>query len=197
VIVVQEWWGLVPHIEHICDRLAAQGLNALAPDLYRGESATSPDAARKLMMSLNVEETEKTLRSAVAFLLDQPMVKGQQVGIMGFCMGGMLALYGASLNQAIRACVDFYGVPHPTIQPKLAGLHAPLLGFFGAEDHVVPLNTVRDLEARLKALGKDVEFVIYDGVGHAFFNDTRKEVYAPQAATDAWMRLLHFFRERL
>lgn len=196
VIVIQEWWGLVPHIQTICDRFAAAGFTALAPDLYHGESASGPDEARKLMMTLNIDEASIDLSSAIDFLQSQVSASGDQVGIVGFCMGGMLSLFAACGNRKVGACVDFYGV-HPSVKPSLESLSAPVLGFFGAKDHVVPKESVTELENKLLSLNKSVEFVIYEDADHAFFNDTRGDVYNPRAAADAWNRMLSFYRQHL
>src|SRR5882724_11707172 len=90
VVVIQEWWGLVDHIKDICDRFAAAGYAALAPDLYDGKTAKSPDEAGKLMMALRIDEAERELRGAIQFLLDHEAAVGDKVGIVGFCMGGAL-----------------------------------------------------------------------------------------------------------
>src|SRR5438874_38501 len=99
VIVLQEYWGLVEHIKDIADRFASEGFTALAPDLYKGESAKDPDTAGKLMMALNIAETEKILRGAVNYLLSIPETVGEKVGVVGFCMGGQLALFAAALTR--------------------------------------------------------------------------------------------------
>src|SRR5215204_6662635 len=87
VVVIQEWWGLVPHIKDVADRFAAAGFVALAPDLYHGDVARSPDEAGKMMMALNVAQTEKDLRGAVQHLLQHEATEGERVGTVGFCMG--------------------------------------------------------------------------------------------------------------
>jgi carboxymethylenebutenolidase len=196
VVVIQEWWGLVPHIRDVADRLAAEGFVALAPDLYHGEAARSPDEAGKLMMALDIERAEQDLRGAVGFLLAHPAVTSPSVGTVGFCMGGVLSLYAASRNEQVGACVVFYGI-HPKVRPPLEDLRAPVLGFYAERDKSVPPEAARELEATLKSLGKRAEFHIYPGTDHAFFNDTRPEVYAPEAARDAWQRTLDFFRQHL
>ncbi len=196
VIVIQEWWGLVPHIKEVADRFAAEGFVALAPDLYHGESATSPDEAGKLMMALDIERTEKELRGAIQYLLGHEAVEGDKVGTVGFCMGGVLSLYAASKNEQVGACVVFYGI-HPKVEPPLENLRAPVLGLYAEKDAFVPPASVRELEGRLKALGKQAEMHIYENTDHAFFNDTRPEVYDPEAAADAWRRTLEFFRRHL
>ncbi|MGI8785336.1 MAG: dienelactone hydrolase family protein [Acidobacteriota bacterium] len=196
VIVIQEWWGLVPHIKRVADRLATEGFVALAPDLYHGKTTTSPDEAGKLMMSLRVDEAEKDLRGAIRFALGHSQTSGKKVGTVGFCMGGALSLFAASKNADVGACVVFYG-GHPNVEPDLANLQAPVLGLYAEKDTFVTPASVRDLEQRLKGLGKKVDFHIYPGVDHAFFNDERPGVYDPKAAADAWKRTLEFFRTEL
>jgi len=196
VIVLPEWWGLVPHIKEVANRFAAEGFVALAPDLYHGESAKSPDEAGKLMMALDIDQTEKDLRGAVNYLLGHEAVTSDKVGTVGFCMGGVLALYAATKNAQVGACVIFYGI-HPNVQPDLANLQAPVLGLYAEKDSSVPPSAVRELESKLQSLGKSVEMHIYTDTDHAFFNDTRPEIYDPAAAADAWRRTIDFFRQHL
>lgn len=196
VIVIQEWWGLVPHIKGIADRFAAEGFVALAPDLYHGATAQSPDEAGKLMMALNIDETEKDLRGAINYLLNHDSVARERVGTVGFCMGGALSLYAAAKNPQVGACVVFYG-GHPHVKPELENLQAPVLGLYAGKDTFVTPAAVRELEAKLKDLGKQAEIRIYEEADHAFFNDARPEVYDPQAAEDAWQRTIQFFRQHL
>ena len=196
LIVIQEWWGLVPHIKDVCDRFAAEGYVALAPDLYHGESAKSPDDAGKLMMALRIDETEKDLRGAINYLLNQDATTSHSVGTVGFCMGGALSLYAASKNSQVSACVVFYGI-HPNVKPDLANLNAPVLGIYAEHDAYVTPAVVHELEASLKQHGKSVEMHIYKDRDHGFFNDTRKEVYDENDARDAWNRVLKFFGEHV
>lgn len=196
VVVIQEWWGLVPHIKDVADRFAREGFVALAPDIYRGRSTTSPDEAGKLMMALDIEQAEKDLRGAVEYLLRHEAVEGRSVGTVGFCMGGVLSLYAASKNERVGACVVFYGI-HPKVKPDLERLRAPVLGIYAERDESVPPEAVRELESKLEALGKRAEMHIYPGTDHAFFNDTRPEVYDAEAAADAWRRTLEFFHQHL
>ncbi len=197
VIVLQEWWGLVGHIKNVADRFAAAGYVALAPDLYHGEVTKSPDEAGKLMMALNIEQTEKDLSGAVDYLvgsssLDKAKAK---IGIVGFCMGGQLALFAASKNARIGACVDFYGI-HPNVKPDYSQLKAPVLGLFAEKDGFVNPDVVNALEQTLKNAGVSTDFQIYPDVDHAFFNDER-EVYNLAAATDAWSRVQDFFEKHI
>jgi carboxymethylenebutenolidase len=196
VIVLQEWWGLVPHIEDIVERFAKEGFVALAPDLYHGEKATGPDEAGKMMMALDIDHAEKDIRGAIQYLKQQSGVTGSKVGIVGFCMGGALALYAASKNADIGACVVFYG-GHPKVKPDLPALEAPVLGIWGGKDGFVTPAVVSELDTQLTALGKPHEFHTYPNSDHAFFNDTRSEVYDAAASKDAWQKTLEFFRKHL
>ncbi len=195
VVVIQEWWGLVDHIKDVCDRFAKAGFNALAPDIYQGESTTEPEEAGTLMMALRVPEAAEILTSAVDALLANPMTQGDRVGTVGFCMGGQLSLFAATLAPKVGACVNFYGI-HPHVKPELANLHSKVLGIFGSRDHMTSPEVVADLSAKLDAAGKAHEFHTYDA-DHAFFNDSRPEVYNAEAAADAWSRMLAFFRSEL
>ena len=197
VIVIQEWWGLVPHITNLADRFAAEGFVALAPDLYAGRSTTNPDEAGRLMMALDVPKVAQDLRGAIDFLRARPECSSKTVGTVGFCLGGQLSLFAACVHpDAVGACVNYYGV-HPNVKPDLAVLRAPVLGFFAEKDSFVNAQVVGDLDARLTVAGKDHEFRTYPGANHAFFNDTRPEVYDAKAARDSWTRTVAFFRENL
>jgi carboxymethylenebutenolidase len=196
VVVIQEWWGLVPHIKGVADRFAAEGFVALAPDLYHGKATKSPDEAGKLMMAMNIDQAERDLGGSVAFLASHPGNATGKVGTVGFCMGGALSLYAASKNPAVGAAVVFYG-GHPKVQPDLPSLEAPVLGLYAENDGFVTVSAVRDLERKLKGLAKEHEIHIYPGADHGFFNDERPEVYNSQAAADAWRRTLEFFKRHL
>lgn len=196
VVVIQEWWGLVDHIRNVCDRFAAEGFVALAPDLYHGRQTKSPDEAGKMMMALRIDETEKDLRGAVDYLMERESTTGKKVGTVGFCMGGALSLYAASKNPNVGACVVFYG-GHPNVKPDLPNLQAPVLGIYAERDGFVTPDSVHQLEQQLKSLGKSIETHIYPGVDHAFFNDDRPEVYNAAAATDAWKRTVEFLKTNL
>jgi carboxymethylenebutenolidase len=196
IVVIQEWWGLVDHIKEVCDRFAGEGFVALAPDLFHGKTTKSPDEAGKLMMAMRIDEAEKDLRAAADYLSIQDATTSKNVGVVGFCMGGALALYTATKNPKIGACVVFYG-GHPNVKPDLPNLHAPMLGLYADRDGFVTPDSVRELERKLKDLGKQVEVKIYPDADHAFFNDSRPEVYNAGAAADAWQRTVKFLRENL
>ena len=196
VIVIQEWWGLVDHIKALADRFAAEGFFALAPDLYHGDSTTSPDDAGRLMMALDIERAISELGGAEQYLLGLDGIRGTTAGVVGFCMGGRLALAAACKRPQIGACVNFYGV-HPNVSLDLSGLQAPVLGLFGENDGFVAQEDVRKLEHELQQAGRSATFHVYPGADHAFFNDSRPDVYNEEAAGDAWNRTLDFFREHL
>jgi len=193
VIVIQEWWGLVDHIKQVADRFAAEGFTALAPDVYHGESTASPDDAGRLMMALDIQRAARDLAGAVKYLLAQPSVSSPRVAAIGFCMGGQLALAAACQNAEIGAVADFYGI-HPNVSLELGALAAPVLGIFAERDGFVTPDAARKLEKDLVAAGKQAEFHIFPGVDHAFFNDSRPDVYDARAAEQAWARTLAFFR---
>ncbi len=196
VIVLQEWWGLVPHIKSVADRFAAEGFVALAPDLFHGRTATSADEAGKLMMALEIDEAERDMRGAIHYLRERPEVTGNRVGSVGFCMGGALSLFAASTNLDVGACVVFYG-GHPNVKPDLPKLQAPVLGLYAEQDGFVTPAVVRELEMQLTTLGKRHEIHTYPGVDHAFFNDQRLEVYNGEASQDAWRRTIGFLKAEL
>ena len=196
VVVIQEWWGLVDHIKDICDRFAAEGFVALAPDLYHGKIAKSPDEAGKMMMALRIDEAEKDLAGTTAYLLSHDATIGNKVGVVGFCMGGALSLYAATKNSEIGACVVFYGV-HPNVKPDLPNLQSPVLGIYAERDTFASPKSVHELEEKLRTLGKSIETYIYPGTDHAFFNDTRPDVYNAAAAADAWQKVIPFLKKNL
>ena len=196
VIVIQEWWGLVDQIRDTCDRFAREGFVALAPDLYRGESTSDPDAAGRLMMDLEIPRAARDLDGAVRALLDSDALDGARVGALGFCMGGQLALFAATRNRRIGAVVDFYGI-HPNVTLDLSGLGAAVLGIFAERDAFVPPEAARKLEADLRSAGKRATFQIVPGVDHAFMNDRRPDVYDARAAARAWADTLAFLRAEL
>jgi carboxymethylenebutenolidase len=194
LLVIQEWWGLVGHIKKVCDRFAAEGFSALAPDMYHGQTASEPDGAGKLFMALNIAQAEKDLRGAAAALA--PHSSTAKIGAVGFCMGGQLALFAGTTNPSIGAVVDFYGI-HPNVKPDYSKLTGPVLGLFAEKDAFVTPQTARDVEAAIKKAGKTASIHIYPGVDHAFFNDERPDAYNKAAAEDAWKRTLAHFQANL
>jgi len=196
LVVIQEWWGLVPNIKDICDRFAGEGFVALAPDLYHGATTTEPDEAGKLMMSMKMDQAAKDMAGAVDYLVGLDAATGGKVGSVGYCLGGGLSLYLSSLKSQIGACVIYYGVL-PGVQPDLAKVQAAVLGHYAEQDEWASPAAAHALEEQLKAAGRQVEFHIYPGTAHGFFNDTRPEVYHAEAAQLSWERTLAFYRQHL
>jgi carboxymethylenebutenolidase len=199
LIVIQEWWGLVDHIKDVCDRFAAEGFTALAPDLYHGATTREPDEAGKLMMALNMETAAKDMSGSVDYLLGLDSVAGDQVGVTGFCMGGGLALMLAVQRpDVIGACVPYYGlIPWEHAQPDWSQLDAPVLGHYAENDGFFTPELAAQLQEQLRGLGKDATLVVHPGVDHAFFNDTRPEVYNEATAAAAWEQTIEFLRANL
>ena len=199
LIVIQEWWGLVPHITDVCDRFAAAGFVALAPDLYHGITTTEPDEAGKLLMTLNLEQAAKDMGGAVNYLKSHDAVTSTGLGVTGFCMGGGLAMMLAvQCGDDIVACAPFYGIiPWESAEPDWTKLQAPVRGHFAENDGFFGPDATRALEQKLVDLGKDVHLEIHPGVEHAFFNDTRPEVYDAEASQKAWDATLSFLRSNV
>jgi len=198
VIVIQEWWGLVPHIREVADRFAGEGFVALAPDLYHGVQTTEPDEAGKLMMGLAMDQAAKDIAGAAAFLAGRGEVTGG-VGCVGFCMGGSLALWSATLSEHVVATVGCYpAIPWEKMSPqwsnyegKAAVIHC------SEEDGTSAAPGIQQARQAIEAAGGECAVYDYPGTHHAFFNDDRPEVYDAEASTAAWARTLELFRRRL
>jgi len=199
VVVIQEWWGLVDHIKDVCDRFAGAGFVALAPDLYHGQKVApgEPDEAGKAMMAMKMDQAARDMSGAV----DEVRRRGgrDKVGVIGFCMGGGLALVLATQRpDAVAAVVPAYGIiPWPDAQPDYSAMSAAVLGHYAEKDEYFTPAAALALEEQLRGLGKSVQVHIYPGADHAFFNDTRPEAYDADAAGLLWDRTVAFFREQL
>jgi carboxymethylenebutenolidase len=194
VVVIQEWWGLQGQIKAVCDRLAAAGFHALAPDLYGGKVVPyhAREEAAAAMRSLDFKAaTDQAVRGAVRFL----KARGGKVALTGFCMGGAVTLIGAVRIPELDAAVCFYGLP-PQDVARPEDVRVPLQGHFAADDDWCAPAVVDAFEARLRAAGKDFELHRYPG-HHAFMNPDRAEVYDAAGAELAWSRCLAFLRARL
>jgi len=218
VIVIQEIWGLVDHVKHVADRVAAQGYVAVAPDLL-GHVGVSPAIGQKLFdlmfrsteadrMAAQPEMRAATaparqpefaawavpaLRAVVDSLLREPGVDGR-VAAMGFCFGGTYTYALAAAEPRLRAAIPFYG--HFPEQAEPASIACPVLAFYGEDDHGIT-DGVPELESRMEAAGVDFTARVYHGVGHAFFNDTSTSKYNAEVAADAWDRALAFLDSHL
>ena len=194
VIVIQEWWGLVPHIQDVSQRFAREGFVALAPDLYHGQVADEPDEARKLAMELDRTRAVDEIIAAIQHLQGLASVAPKKIGVVGWCMGGWLAIATAAANTDVGAVVVYYGNPGDlSFVPKI---QAPLLGLYGQYDHGIPVDLVRSFESALNERGIANEIHIYPGAQHAFFNDTSSR-YNKEAAELAWERTITFLKQKL
>jgi carboxymethylenebutenolidase len=198
VIVIQEWWGLVPHITSVADRFADAGFVALAPDLYHGTSTAEPDEAGKLIMGLAMDQAARDIGGAADYLVARPEVAGK-VGCVGFCAGGSLALWSATLSEQIVATAGFYPVlPWERMRPEwsdYAGKSAVI--HCSEEDGTSAAEGVQTARRAIEAAGGECTVYDYPGTHHAFFNDDRPEVFDQPAAASAWARTLELFRAKL
>lgn len=192
VIVIQEWWGLNDHIKDIANRYAEEGFTAIAPDLYRGQFATDAEEASRLMHALEIEDGLNTIKSA--------MDKARELygithfGVTGYCMGGTFALRAACELEGVSAAVPFYGdIPEEDVLQKLT---APTVFISGTRDQWINTEKVAALEDATERFELPLQSVRYDA-DHAFFNDTRPEVYDREAAEDAWATAVNFFNNKL
>ena len=192
VIVIQEWWGLNDHIKDIADRYAGEGFIAIAPDLYRGKIAKDSTEAAQMMHDLTSEDgldTIKNVIDAAGLALDI-----SHFGITGYCMGGTFALLAACELEGLSAAAPFYGdVPGDDVLKKLT---TPTIFISATKDAWINPQKVAALEDAVERFELPVNSVKYEA-DHAFFNDTRPEVYNETAARDAWALVTGFFNDRL
>ena len=192
VILIQEWWGINDHIRDLAGRYANEGYLCVAPDLYRGRLAADTAEASALMNALQIEDGLETIRRGVDAAEETYGVK--RFAITGYCMGGTFALRAACEMAELKAAAPFYGdIPDESV---LAKLRVPTLFIAGQRDAWINPEKVNQLREAAKKYKLPVEIVSYDA-DHAFFNDTRPEVYNAEAAADAWRRVLDFFRNHL
>lgn len=192
LIVVQEWWGLVPHIQDVANRFAEQGFLALAPDLYHGKSTVDAEEASHLMHHLDWPRAIEELAAAATYLREEQKVS--RVGVVGYCMGGALAML-VSTTGTVDAFVSYYGFPPQA--DAVAKIAVPGRLFFGEREDTFNLDHAKAFVEAQQKKGIDTEIKIYPGAGHAFFNDTRKGVYNADASADSWTRTLEFFKSHL
>jgi len=193
IIVLQEWWGLVPHIKDVAGRFAVQGYLALAPDLYHGKSTVEAEEAEHLMKGLEWGRAAQEIAGSVRYLRE---VEGAtRVGVVGFCMGGALTIIAAT-QPGVDAYVAFYGFP-PAGAAPLDRITAPGLIFFGEEEQYFSVPDAKAFAEGQRKRGRSAEVIVYPGAGHAFFNNERSETYRRDAANDAWRRTLDHFGRHL
>jgi len=201
VVVVQEWWGIESSIKANADRLAEAGFVALVPDLYHGELAAHDemDKAATLMTQLPADRAARDMSGAVDYLAAHKAVSGDAIGVVGFCMGGMLAfLLACGRPDRIKAVVAFYGFPQGETEPDWSKLEAAVRGHMAENDDFFGPDAARALESKLQGMGKDVQFTIHPGTGHAFMGPhnalgTRDEALSEKI----WPEVLAFLHEKL
>jgi carboxymethylenebutenolidase len=195
VLVIQEIWGLVENIKDITRRLAGEGYVALAVDLYDGKTVKTLEDGRGIREKISEDMMLKDTNAAFRHLKSLPNVKPNRIGSVGYCMGGGLSLKLACENRELAAVVVFYG-RNPSPIDLVKNISCPILGNYAGEDRGITEADVNLLRDTLSKHGKTLDIKIYPGAPHGFFNDTR-ESYRPEAAKDAWQRLLNFYGKYL
>lgn len=197
VVLIQEWWGIEPHICDLAQRLAAEGFVVAVPDLYHGKVATEPDDAAKMVMMLrqNVDRAAREIIGALETLKAMPNVEPKKLGLMGFCVGGFLAYKVAERYKDLGAVVPFYGGGYDPTPEEAAQVNAPILAIYGRRDRSIPMLQVEKIERMYKEAGKDIAVKVYDA-GHAFLNSAHG-MGNEAAAADAWRLAVDFLRKHL
>jgi carboxymethylenebutenolidase len=196
IIVIHEWWGLNDWVKEQASKLADQGYEALAIDLYRGKVATTPDMAHEIMRGVPEDRAKRDLHAAFVFLQSQPNVRKDRIGAIGWCMGGGYSLDVALQEPTLAAEVINYG--HLATDPEaLKKINAPVLGSFGGQDRGITPDDVHKFEAAMRQQGKQIDVKVYDDAGHAFENPNNKDGYRAADAADAWKRTLDFLAANL
>ena len=201
VLVIQEWWGLDAGIKTMADRLGEAGFVALAPDLYHGELAAHDemDKAAHLMQSLPSDRAGRDMSGAVDFLAAHAAVTSRGVGVVGFCMGGMLSfIIAANRPDAVKAVVPFYGFPQGASEPDWSRLSASISGHMAEHDDFFPPAAAHALEARLRGMGKDVTLTVHPGTGHAFMGPHNAlGTFNAVVAAQVWPQAVSFLKTAL
>ena len=197
VVLIQEWWGIEPHIQGLAQKLATEGFIVAVPDLSHGKVATEPDDAKRLYMliSKNVERAAKEIIGALSAVKSMPNVEPKKLGLIGFCLGGFLTYTVAPLYPDLGAVIPFYGAGYDPKPEDVAKVNAPVLAIYGRQDNSVPLEQIYKIEKLYKDNGKDITVKVYDA-GHAFINPDHG-AGNEQAAKAAWSLAVNFLKEKL
>jgi carboxymethylenebutenolidase len=196
IVVIHEWWGLNDWVKEQASKLADQGYQTLAIDLYRGKVATTPDMAHEIMRGVPEDRAKRDLHAAVEFLKSQPNVRKDRIGSIGWCMGGGYSLDVALQEPDLAADVINYGHLATDVD-ALKKINSPILGLFGAQDHGITPDDVHKFEQALKQLGKQIDIKIYDDAGHGFQNPNNKDGYRAADTADAEKRTADFLAATL
>jgi len=197
LVLIQEWWGIEPHIRELANRLATEGFAVIVPDLYHGQIATEPNDAMKLVMMVreNFERALSEVKIATDQLLAMPNVSGK-IGIMGFCMGGTVTYKSVERDSRFAAFSPWYAGGYAPTAEDVAKINAPVLAIYGENDDGIPIVQIKQIEKLFADAGKKGDFRIYPNAGHAF-NNPDHGMYAEDAAKDAWARAVAFFKHHL
>lgn len=197
VVLVQEWWGIEPHVRDLAQKLAAEGFVVAVPDLYHGRIVTEPDEAMKMAMLLrqNIDRASQEIIGALETLKAMPDVEPKKLGLIGFCLGGTLTYIIAARYRNLGAVVPFYAGGYDPTPADVAKVSAPILAVYGSRDQSIPVTRVEAIERMYRDAGKDITVRIYDA-GHAFLNPDHG-AGNPEAAADAWPRAVNFLRQHL
>ena len=191
VLVLHAWWGLNPIFKQLCDRLAAEGFAAFAPNLNSGRVASTIDEAKQVMEELDGQRKYDVVMAALDFLRDQPHVRKEPFAVIGFSMGATWSLVLAGERpQDIQKLVMFYGAG----EADYTKLNLQVLGHFAEKDEWEDEKYIRAMEDGMKAAGLGVRFHFYPNTSHWFFENDRPE-FNPDAAELAWSRTLEFLRK--
>jgi carboxymethylenebutenolidase len=191
ILVLHAWWGLNPFFKDLCNRLAGEGFVAFAPDLYRGQLATTIAEAEGLSDQLDRKRANTDISNAVEYLQGMPAVSSPTLAVIGFSLGAFFAMdLSCQRPQDIRAVVLFYG----TRPGDYASAQAAYIGHFAESDEFEPASEVKQLEESLRSADCPVTFYTYPGTGHWFFEADRADAYNAQAAEMAWGRTVEFLR---
>jgi len=201
VLVIQEWWGLDDDLKKMADKLAASGFVALAPDLYHGKVAghTEMDKAAQLMNSLPPDRATRDMSGAVDYLASRPDVKGKGIGVVGFCMGGMLSfIIAANRGDKVKAVVPFYGFPQGPSEPDWSKLTAAVSGHMAENDSFFPPAAAKALEEKLRKMGKDCTLKVHPATGHAFMGPHNAlGTLNEKLSAQIWPEVMDFLKKEL
>ena len=197
MVLIQEWWGIEPHIRDLAQKLAADGFVVAVPDLYHGKIVTEPNEAEKMVMMIagNVDKAAREIIGALDTVKAMPNVEPKKLGLMGFCVGGFMAYVVASRYPDLGAVVPFYGAGYDPTPEEVARVNAPVLAIYGGKDDSVPMQQIQKLERMYRAAGKDLTVKVYDA-GHAFINPSHGDGNK-KAAAEAWPLAINFLKEKL
>jgi carboxymethylenebutenolidase len=201
VLVIQEWWGLDSGIKEMANRLGQAGFVALAPDLYHGELAAHDemDKASHLMQSLPPDRAGRDMSGAIDYLTGHAAVTSKGIGVVGFCMGGMLSfIIAANRPDKVKAVVPFYGFPQGATEPDWSKLTAAISGHMAEHDSYFSPQAARALEGKLRAMGKNVTLTVHPGTGHAFMGPHNAlGTFNAEVAARVWPQAVSFLKEHV